>query len=310
MATQDQRTLDKRLTIAAAVTGVIVIAEVAGGILSNSLALLSDSGHAFADTLALLLALYGVRQARRQGTPGMTFGYHRVGILIALLNATLLVIVAGTIIFEAVRRLPQPQPVQGLLMFSIALVGLAANLSVALLLHPFQRESLAVRSALFNVLGDLLGSMAVILGGITIALTGFFLIDPLASLLIAGIMLFGAIIIMRDGLRVLLEASPKGLRVEEVVDAMQKISGVKSVHDLHVWSITHGMEAVSCHIQIDEVSVHDANHIQERVVDVLRNQYDIAHSTLQLECEHSGTDDLYCSVILQAGAERGRDRAS
>ncbi len=310
MIEQHQSTLEKRLVIAAAVTGVIVIAEVAGGILSNSLALLSDSGHAFADTVGLLLALLGVRQARRERTPSMTFGYHRVSILMALLNAALLVVMAGTIIFQALRRLQNPQPVEGLLMFSIAIVGLAVNLTVAFLLHPFQSESLGVRGALLNVLGDLLGSVAVILGGIVIALTGFYLVDPAASLLIAGLLAFGAMTIIRDGFRILLEASPRGLPVEEMLEALQKISGVKGVHDLHVWSITHGIEAVSCHIQVDEVSIHDANRIRERVVEVLRNQYDIAHSTLQLECEHTGANDIHCSVILGAGDKKGGDRAS
>ncbi len=293
-----RRSLDQRLAFAAAITGVIVLVELTGGILANSLGLLSDAGHAFTDTLALLLAIIGVRQARRMSTPGMTFGYHRVAILTSLINGTLVLLMAGVIVVEALRRFQDPQPVQGLIMFSLAFVGLAANVAMALLLHPFQAENPSVRGAFWNVMGDLLSSMAVIMGGIFITLFGALWVDPLAGFVVAGVIAFAAIRIIREALQVFLEASPRHLSATEVESTIQSIPEIKGIHDLHIWSIAPQMDALSCHLQIDEISMHDANRVRQRVMTVLRERYDITHSTLQLECQHAGPGDLYCSVIV------------
>ena len=284
--------------MAAGITGAIVVAELLGGVLANSLGLLSDAGHAFTDTLALVFALIGVRQARRLSTPGMTFGYHRVGLLTSLINGTLVLFMAGIILIEALRRFQNPQPVQGVLMFSIALVGLAANLIMVFLLRPFQAESLIVRGAFWNVVGDLLSSGAVIVGGIFIAIFGLFWVDPVSSAVVAGVIGFAAVKIIREVLQVFLEASPTHLSAIEIQKSIEGIPEVKTIHDLHIWSIAPRMDALSCHLQIDEVPMHEANRIREKVIKVLMDQYDIRHSTLQLECQHAGPGDLYCSVIM------------
>ena len=278
---EDQR----RLTWAAGLTAGILVLEAAGGILSHSLALLSDAGHMMVDLLALLLSLLAVRFACRPATDRKTFGYHRLEILAALLNGSLLVVLSLYLFYEAVRRLIHPQVVDTRLMLGVAGVGLLANLIGIALLSP-SRRNLTVRSALLHILGDAFSSVGVILGGLVMQATGWYRADPLLSLLIGGVILWGAFRLMREACDVLLEATPAGLALPEVSRAIASVSEVVGIHDLHVWSLTTGRPALSGHVVVrGGVSLADTDHILNRIKSVLEARFGICHTTIQLESE-------------------------
>lgn len=278
-------------------TSFILAVEVVGGFLSNSLALLSDAGHVFADIIALSLSWYGVRQAERSPSSRMTFGYHRVGVIVAIVNAVSIFAIGGVIFYEAYRRLQQPPEVNSLLMLTAAIIGLSVNIFVAFWLRKEQRSNLNVRSAFWHALGDALASVGVIIGAVIILFTGWFLVDPIISVLIGFIITLAAWRILKEGLRVLLEATPQQVDVTRMVDALKKIRGVKGVHDVHVWSISPELHAMSCHVLIDDLPLSQATEIRKQVEEVLQRQFDIEHSALQMECQECGTNDLFCSLI-------------
>jgi len=277
-------------------TGLILAVELIGGFLSHSLALLSDAGHVFADVIALSLSWYGVRQAERPASSRMTFGYHRVGVLVALFNGVSIFAIAVVIFYEAYRRWLQPPEVNSLLMLAAALVGLGVNVFIAFWLRREQRSNLNVRSAFWHVLGDALASIGVIIGAIIIMLTGWFIVDPIISVLIGFIITLAAWRILREGLKVLLEAVPHQIDVDRMARDLQKIPGVKGVHDVHVWSISPELHAMSCHVLVDDMRMSQAAEIRQRVEKVLRRRFDIAHSALQMECRECAANDLFCSL--------------
>ncbi len=279
-------------------TSFILVAEVAGGLLSNSLALLADAGHVFADVIALSLSWYGVRQAERPASHGMTFGYHRVGVIIAVVNAISIFAIAAVIFYEAFQRLGQPPEVNSLLMLSVAMVGLSVNLFVAFWLRKEQRGNLNVRSAFWHALGDALASTGVIIGGIIILLTGLVVVDPIISVLIGLIIILAAWRIFKEGLRVLLEATPPEIDVKKLVDTLGQVPRVRDVHDIHVWSISPQLHAMSCHVLIDDLPTSEAAAIRQKIEDVLRQQYDIEHSTVQMECEQCSANDIFCKLRI------------
>lgn len=286
-------------------TASILVIEVVGGLLSNSLALLSDAGHVFADLLALSLSLYGVMQAKRPASQDMTFGYHRVGVIIAVVNALSIFAIAGIILYEAYGRFVQPPEVKGLLMLSVATVGLGVNIFVALWLRTEQRENLNVRSAFWHAFGDALASIGVIIGGIIMLLTGWFWVDPIVSVLISVIIFVAAWQILRDGLRVLLEATPSGVDINKMLASLERIPGVKDVHDVHVWSISPGLHAMSSHVLIDDLSTSQAANIREQIEDMLQGQFNIKHTTLQMECQQCDPNDVLCT--LTSGSHDKKD---
>lgn len=277
-------------------TGLILIVELVGGFLSHSLALLSDAGHVFADVIALSLSWYGVKQAERPPSSRMTFGYHRVGVIIALVNAVSIFAIAVVIFYEAYRRWQQPPEVNGPVMLAAALVGLSVNIFIAFWLHKEQRANLNVRSAFWHVLGDALASIGVIIGAVIILLTGWFIVDPIISVLIGFIITFAAWSILREGLKVLLEAVPHQIDVNRMAQDLQKIPGVKGVHDVHVWSISPELHAMSCHVLVDDMQMSQATGIRQQVEKVLRKRFDIEHSALQMECHECGSNDLFCKL--------------
>ncbi len=287
--------MSRRMAISVAVTLVVLLAEVVGGFAAGSLALLSDAGHVFSDLLALMLSWYGVRQIQRPSNAQMTFGYHRVGIFVALFNAALLVGVSLAVMAEAYRRLLDPQPVEGGLTLGVAVVGLAVNLFVLFTLQG-HGHNLAVRSALLHVMGDVLGSVAVIAAGAVILLTGWYWTDPIASVVISGIITIGSFRIAREAMNVLLESTPRGVDIAEVVRAMYGVTGVRDVHDLHIWSISPEIRALSTHVTVDDTSVSGASAVLADMNRMLLNRFGIRHSTIQLEVEGFDTADLYCSV--------------
>jgi cobalt-zinc-cadmium efflux system protein len=283
------------------ITVVILALEIAGGIISNSLALLSDAGHVFADCIALLLSWYGVRQAARPSSSHMTFGYHRVGVVVAIVNAVSILAIAGIILFEAYQRFFQKPEINSILMLAIAVVGLAANIFVASWLHDEQKESLNIKSAFWHALGDALASLGVIAGAVVIMLTGLSWIDALVSALIGLIIIFAAWGIFKEGMRILLEAVPGDINVKEVQKALKSIPAVNDVHDLHIWSISSNLHAMSCHVLIDDCSVSQSENIRQQIEEILREKFGISHTTVQAECTACNNGDLLCRMTVTDG---------
>ncbi len=239
-----------RLLWAILITATVLVVEIVGGYLSNSLALLSDAGHMFTDLLALGLCYFGIWASRRPASGKASFGYHRVEILCALANGSILVLVACVIVYEAVKRMVHPPTVEVFTMMAVAGVGLVANgISVGLLAGS--GRNLNLRAARWHVLGDTLSSLGVILGGGLIWLTGWLIIDPLLSCTIAVVIVIGAFGLLKESVDVLLEATPRGIRLHDISRAIGKVTGIAAVHDLHVWSITTGMIALSGHVVVN-----------------------------------------------------------
>jgi len=285
-----------RLVLAIALSATILVAELVGGLVANSLALLSDAGHVFTDLVALSLSLFGVRQATRPANARMTFGYHRVGILVALVNAVLIAVLAVVILWEAYQRLREPQEVQSLLMLSVAAVGLAANLVVVFWLRVQARHNLNVRSAFLHAGGDALASVGVITGGLIIYFTDWFWLDPVVSIAIAFIILAAAWGVAREAAAIVLEASPRHLDVDELVNTIREQPGVHDVHDLHVWSLSSQLHALSCHVQVDDSLLSQRGTLLGRLRHLLQERYNICHTTIQLECPGCENHSLYCEI--------------
>jgi cobalt-zinc-cadmium efflux system protein len=279
----------RRLKITLVIVLVIMAAEIIGGIFSNSLALLSDAGHMLVDALALGLSLFAMRVARRPPTATKTFGYHRVEILAALANGTILVLLSAFIFYGAYQRFLEPPAVKTPLMLTIAIVGLFANVGGVLLLNRASRRSLNIRAAYWHIIGDTIASVGVITAGIIISLTGYYVADAIASVVIAMIILWGAVRIVGESADVLLEAVPKHIETSEVIDFIRNIPGVNEVHDIHIWTITSNIYALSAHLVIDDQMVSKSLDIVRTVRQGLARRYNISHTTLQPECESCPT---------------------
>lgn len=279
----------RRLKITLVIVLVIMAAEIIGGIFSNSLALLSDAGHMLVDALALGLSLLAMRVARRPPTATKTFGYHRVEILAALANGTILVLLSAFIFYGAYQRFLEPPAVKTPLMLTIAIVGLFANVGGVLLLNRASRRSLNIRAAYWHIIGDTIASVGVITAGIIISLTGYYVADAIASVVIAMIILWGAVRIVGESADVLLEAVPKHIETSEVIDFIRNIPGVNEVHDIHIWTITSNIYALSAHLVIDDQMVSKSLDIVRTVRQGLARRYNISHTTLQPECESCPT---------------------
>jgi cobalt-zinc-cadmium efflux system protein len=268
----------------------VLAVEVAGGLLTGSLALLADAGHMLTDVAGVGLALLAIWFAARPASAERTFGYYRLEILATVVNAMLLLAVAAGVLVEAWRRLLAPPQVASGPMLAVAAVGLAANGASVWLLRHGQAESLNLRGAYLEVLGDLLGSAAVVVAAATIGLTGFRAADPIASVLIGVLILPRTWGLLRDAVDVLLEATPKGVDLGMVRRHIQEIPGVAGCHDLHAWTITTGMAVVSAHVVLEGEA--DGAKVLDRLGDCLAGHFDIEHCTFQLERpehqEHEG----------------------
>jgi cobalt-zinc-cadmium efflux system protein len=276
-----------RLTAVFAVTLVLLVVELVGAALSGSLALVADAGHVLTDGAGVGLALLAIRFAARPATPQRTFGYYRLEILAAVVNAVLLFGVAGFVLIEAWRRLTEPPEVASGLMLAVAAVGLVANAVSMWLLRGGQQQSLNLRGAYLEVWGDLLGSVAVLAAAAVIAVTGFQAADAIASVLIGVAILPRTWGLLREAVDVLLEATPKGVDVEEVRRHLVDTPGVTEVHDLHAWTITSGLPVLSAHVVLERGA--DAGKVLDGLGACLAGHFDIEHSTFQLEQpEHRG----------------------
>jgi cobalt-zinc-cadmium efflux system protein len=289
----------RALGIAFALTAAVLLVEVVGGLFSHSLALLSDAGHVLTDIVALGLAWFAAVQAERPSDDRRTYGYHRVGILAALANAITLILIVVWIAFEAVHRLRQPEAVTPWIMFAAASVGVAVNLFIGFRLRHTGQENINVRAAMLHVFGDVGASAAVIVGGVVIALTGWYPADPIISLAIAVLIALGAWRVLRETIAILMESTPRDVDVTSLLRDLGKIPGVSGVHDLHVWSIAGGMRALSAHIQVLDRPVSACDALREKVNTLLHNNYHIGHTTLQFECrtcDRCDGSNLYCQL--------------
>lgn len=266
-------------------TGGFMLAEVVGGIASGSLALLADAGHMLTDAGALLLAWLGFRWGRRAADPARTYGYHRLEVLAAFTNGIALVAIVVWIAVEAVRRLLAPVEVLGGLMFWVAVLGLAVNLGSFAVLHGADRDNLNIRGALVHVAGDLLGSVAAVAAAAVIHFTGWMPIDPLLSLLVAAVMLRGAVYIIRRSGHVLLEGTPEGLDIEDLRTGLGRaVPELENVHHIHAWSLSAERRLVTLHAAVREGSDHSA--VLAAVKAHLADAHGVGHSVVQLEPRH------------------------
>jgi cobalt-zinc-cadmium efflux system protein len=266
-----------------AVTSLLCVAEVVGGWLTNSLALLSDGAHMFTDVGALGLTFFALWIGTRPASDSKTFGYHRAEILAALLNGIVLWVVVVFILIEAWHRLHDPPAVAGGGMLVLAAVGLAVNVYVALRLRPHQHHSLSLRGAYLHVLSDLLGSLGVAAAGVVILMTGWTLADAAVSVLIAALIVFGSWALVREAVDVLMEAVPKHIDVEALRRALEQVPGADEVHDLHVWSLTTGHYALSAHAVVNEC-VRDDQLLAD-MAELCAREFHIDHVTIQIEHE-------------------------
>jgi len=286
--------LRSRLYIALALNGLIILGEFIGGILLNSIGLMSDAGHNFVDQGALFLALYAHIITRRPSSETRTFGYHRAGVIAAFLNSFILLLTALGISLLSAQRLWQPVPVDGGWIMGIAAASFAANLSIALLLQRGAKDDLNIRSAFWHMLGDAWVSLGVVLSGGAIWLTGWNILDPLVSFLVVGVIIHGAWPIFKESMEVLLESTPPAISASHVAATIESIPGVKNVHDLHIWAVEPRLIMLTSHVMIDgsRSSLDLLQLIQTRIT----VDFGIKHMTIQLETECCDPDDIHCDL--------------
>jgi cobalt-zinc-cadmium efflux system protein len=282
------------LRISLGATLIYVVVTFVAGLRAHSLALLSESGHNVSDFLALLLSFVAVYFHTRPADNSKTFGYQRAGVLAAFVNAVTLVVVSIWIGIEAIHRLSAPVAVQPKLMMWVAAAGVLMNGVIAALLWGVARD-VNMRSAFLHMAGDTLSTAAVIAGGAAILLTGHGWIDPVLSLLIAAMILWSSIDIVRETLNILLEGTPRGVALNEIRSGMEAIEGVMNVHDLHVWSLGSQSRALACHVLIEDIPPSESACILVKLNHVLRDHFNIQHSTIQFE--HQGCPELDGCVV-------------
>jgi cobalt-zinc-cadmium efflux system protein len=273
-----------KLKIAIALTTVTLLAEVAGGLWTNSLALLSDAAHVFLDLLALILSLGAIKLATFPASDRHTFGYHRSEVFASFINGMTVFLMAIGIMYEAWLRFGAPQLVKSLPMLIIAAIGLAMNLLAAKVLHGHSHDDLNVKSAFLHVIGDAAASVGVIAGGIVMYYTGWYVVDAIISAAIGLLILAGAGRVLRDSVHILMEGTPYGLELADVAEAIRNIAGVSDVHHLNIWTVCSHILSLSVHIDIDSASeirrvtiLHDIEHL-------LAERFHITHTTIQMEC--------------------------
>ena len=280
-----------KMWIAFGLTFAFCTIEALIGYRANSLALMSDAGHNFADALALALSAYAIWVAKKPADSKRTFGYHRAGILAALVNATGLVVMAGAIFYEAILRLRSPEPVQSGPMIWVAIAAIILNSGIAWWLSAAAKNNLNIKSAYMHMLGDAAASVGVVIAGIVILFTGAYIADPIVSIIFALLVLWSSWGILHESVQILLEATPAGMDLATVEAEILKVKGVLNVHDLHVWTVSSGLIACICHIQVAEQSVSDSQIIMQRVSEKLEHDYNISHSTIQVEVEYCGSHE-------------------
>ncbi|MED3552500.1 cation diffusion facilitator family transporter [Cytobacillus praedii] len=259
-----------------------MIVEVVGGLLTNSLALLSDAGHMLSDAAALGLSLFAIKLGERKASSSKTYGYKRFEIIAAALNGLTLIVISVYIFYEAFQRFWNPPEVLSGGMLIISTIGLLINIVAAwILMRGDKEENLNVRSAFLHVIGDMLGSVGAIIAALLMIFFGWGIADPIASVIVAILILISGWRVMKESFHILMEGTPANLEMDKVKSSLLKIPGVKEVHDMHIWSITSGMPMLSCHMVIEGEGVHDT--ILHRAQTILHDDFEIEHSTIQIE---------------------------
>ncbi|HEX9038939.1 MAG TPA: cation diffusion facilitator family transporter [Ktedonobacterales bacterium] len=288
-------------------TAAMLLIELIGGLASHSLALLSDAAHVLTDVVALGLAWFAAAQAERPANERRTYGYHRVGIVVALANGLTLIAIAIAVTVEAWQRLHAPEAVQPGIMIAAAAIAVAVNLYIISRLHG-DSDNLNARASMLHALGDVGASVAVVIGAVIIAMTGATWVDPIISVAIAVLIAFGAARLIREAGDILLESTPRDVSTPAVARDICAVPGIRAVHDLHIWQITAGLRALSCHAVIADIPPSESAAILDQVSDMLRQRYRISHTTIQLEsdlheahdgfcaCDPGMADSLYCDM--------------
>lgn len=276
--------ISKRLIFAITLTAVTLIAEIAGGIWSNSLALLSDAGHVFLDLFALLLSLGAIKLATQPPSERHSYGLHRAEVLASFINGLTVFLMAIGILYEGSKRLISPEEVKTVPMLVIAVLGLIANLLAAKGLHGHSHDDLNVRSAFLHVLGDAAASVGVIAGAILMRYTGWYQADPIISMAIGLLILAGAGRLLREATHILMEGVPRGLSVDQVAERMRGIEGVRDIHQLNIWTVCSHILAMSAHVEIEPAYDGRRSQLMHRIEHELQHSFHISHTTIQFDC--------------------------
>ncbi|MFT3891449.1 MAG: cation diffusion facilitator family transporter [Anaerolineales bacterium] len=292
-----------RIGLSLVLTLGFVVIEAVAGVIGNSLALLTDAAHNLTDVIALGLSWYAIRLTLQPANSRKTYGYHRAGILIALLNSTTLVIIALGIFYEAYQRFINPPEVQSGILIGVGVVAVIINLVTALLVRKGSESDLNIRAAFVHLMGDVLSTVGAVIAGVIIYFTGANWLDPLVSVLIGFLILYNAWGILKDAVDILLESTPRDVDTSKLVRDVLQVKGVLGLHDLHIWSLTQNLRTMSAHVLTDDVSISAGADIQHQINDIVYHRYNIAHATLQLECVDCFPDSLYCNLNGHAHAD-------
>ena len=286
----------KRLVISLIITLSFVLIEAAAGYFSNSLALLSDAGHNLTDAITLGLSWFAMKISLRPANSQKTFGYHRAGILIAVVNASTLFFIAVSILHEAYDRFTNPQVVNAPILIWVGLLALLVNAVTAGIIWRDSHNDLNIRSAFVHLMGDVFSTIGAVAAGILIFFTGWSWLDPLVSVFIAGLIIYNTWGVLREGVNILLESTPSDVNLDQMITDLLSIKGVVGIHDLHVWSINKDLRTLSAHVETFDQPISEGDQIKKDVRTLLFDRYHIKHSTLQLECKDCEGIELFCDL--------------
>ena len=285
----------RRMALSLVITLIFVFIEVAAGLFSNSLALLTDAAHNFTDVLALAFSWWALRLTSQPASHQRTYGYHRAGILAALVNSTTLVIIALGIFYEAYQRFIHPPEVQADVLIGVGVIAVLINVVTALLVRRGAESDLNIRAAFLHLMGDVLATIGAVIAGVIIRFTNWNWLDPLVSILIGLLIVWSAWSILREAVDILMESTPTDIDMSALIRDINSVDGVRGVHDLHVWSITRNMRTLSAHVVTGDLTISEGASIETRVNEVLYHKYNVNHATLQLECDDCVPNMLYCA---------------
>jgi cobalt-zinc-cadmium efflux system protein len=274
----------KKLRLTMAITGIVMLIEIAGGILTNSLALLSDAGHMFTHFVALGISFGAIIIASKEPCHHRTYGYYRAEILAALFNSVFLFAVTAYIFYAAIKRIIYPESVLGLQMLLVAAVGLAVNAASIFILKGSVREDINIRGAFLHMLSDTISSVVIIFGGLILYFTGWYIIDPILAIGICFVILVWVWKLFRDSVNILLEAAPRGMNIDDITDELKRqIPEIRDVTDMHIWVITSNMYSLTAHVVVDNLNLQQSREIIARINKLLDEKYDIEHTTIQFD---------------------------
>ena len=290
------RQTTSRLALSLSLTAIFVVLEAAAGLFANSLALLTDAAHNFTDVVALGLSWYAVSLTTRPSNSQKTYGYHRAGILVALVNSTTLVLISLGVFYEAYQRFKSPPEIKAGVLVVVGIIAVAVNLVTALLVRRGSEHDLNLRSVFLHLMGDVFSTVGAVIAGVFIYFTHANWLDPFVSVLIGFLILYNAWGILRETVGILLESTPRDVDMLAMVADIKQVRGVLGVHDLHVWSLAQNLRTMSAHILTDDLPISEGTDIQRQINEVVFHRYNIAHATLQLECVDCEPDSLYCEI--------------